>query len=102
MIYGLFRLLRVKPDKNDALNIYTAMLTDTGSFRHSNTGPATLHICAELLKLGVKPAEVYGRVYENNSPRDMDYVAKLIPEISFSANNRILKSLIRFLILPNP
>ena len=51
MIYQLFKLMRVKLDKADALNIYTAMLTDTGCFRHSNTTSLSHQICYELLGL---------------------------------------------------
>ncbi|MBU3934207.1 MAG: bifunctional oligoribonuclease/PAP phosphatase NrnA [Candidatus Omnitrophica bacterium] len=89
MIYRLFRFTRTKLDKKDALNIYTAILTDTGSFRHPNTTSNTLYICSRLLKFGINPAEIYARIYENNSVRDAIYVAKIISRLSFAADNRI-------------
>lgn len=50
--------------------IYTALLTDTGGFRFSNTTPAALRIAAEAVEAGVRPElvheEVYGRVTLKN------------------------------------
>lgn len=89
MIYRLFKLARIKLDKKDALNIYTAILTDTGSFRHANTTSTTLDIASELLKLGIKPAQVYSEIYESNSVQELALVAKIISGLSFAANNQI-------------
>ena len=45
------------------LAMYVAILTDTGSFRFSNTTPISLRIAAELVDRGVSPDETYRRVY---------------------------------------
>ena len=45
------------------LAMYVAIMTDTGSFRFSNTTPTTLRIAAELVKRGVSPDETYRRIY---------------------------------------
>ena len=45
------------------LGIYVAILTDTGSFRFSNTTSTSLEIAAELVGRGVSPDEVYRRIY---------------------------------------
>ncbi len=89
MVYRLFKSARIKLDKKDALNIYAAMLTDTGSFRHANTTSITLDIASELLKLGIKPARVYSEIYESNSLQESALVAKIISRLSFAANNQI-------------
>jgi phosphoesterase RecJ-like protein len=47
--------------------IYTAIMTDTGSYKYSNTTPRAHEISAELIALGVKPFDVYQKVYENLS-----------------------------------
>ena len=89
MIFHLFKLTQTKLTKADALNIYTAMLTDTGSFRHYNTQDATHQICSGLLKFGIRPAKIYSQIYENNSARDVQIVGKIICRMNFAANNRI-------------
>lgn len=46
-----------------AKSLYTAILTDTGGFRFSNTTPRCHAIAAHLLATGLDPEEVYQRVY---------------------------------------
>ena len=46
-----------------ATALYTAMLTDTGGFRFSNTSPRCHAVAAELLAAGVDPEAMYRRVY---------------------------------------
>jgi len=43
--------------------LYTAILTDTGSFRFSNTSPRAHAVAGDLLEQGVDPEAVYRRVY---------------------------------------
>lgn len=89
MIYRLFKLSQTKLDKKDALNIYVAILTDTGCFRHSNTTSTTLLISSKLLKFGIEPAKIYAKIYEDISAQDVTYIAKVISKMSFAANNKI-------------
>jgi phosphoesterase RecJ-like protein len=46
-----------------ALGIYVAILTDTGSFRFSNSSPASHRIVADMIERGVEPEVVYERIY---------------------------------------
>lgn len=48
-----------------AESVYTAILTDTGGFRYSNTSPRAHIIAAELLAQGIDPEAVYRRIYGN-------------------------------------
>ncbi len=50
------------PESAD-LAMYVAILTDTGSFRFSNTTTTSLRIAAELVGRGVSPDETYRRIY---------------------------------------
>ena len=43
--------------------LYTAILTDTGGFRFSNTSPRCHAVASELLSAGLDPEEIYQRVY---------------------------------------
>ena len=47
--------------------LYTALLTDTGGFRFSNTSPRCHAIAARLLAAGLDPEEMYRRVYASVS-----------------------------------
>ena len=65
LVYDLARVLDLEITPPVARALYTAILTDTGSFRFSNTTPRCLAIAADLLARGVDPEEMYQRVYAN-------------------------------------
>lgn len=48
-----------------AENIYTGILTDTGSFHYSNTTAKTFTVAAACLRAGVDPWRVAQRIYED-------------------------------------
>ena len=48
-----------------AQGLYVAIMTDTGSFRFSNTSPEVHEMAGELIRHGIKPHDVYERVYES-------------------------------------
>lgn len=58
--------LNVEITQEMAINIYTGVLTDTGSFRYENTNPKAFSICAKMTEIGVKPAYVAQKVYESH------------------------------------
>jgi len=66
ILYGLYKNLDIALSSDIALNIYTAIVTDTGSFRYENTNPEAFSICEEMVRLGVNPSFVAQMVYENH------------------------------------
>src|SRR5215467_10846949 len=48
-----------------ATNLYTALMTDTGGFRHENTTPRALRDAARLAALGADPAAIASMVYKS-------------------------------------
>jgi bifunctional oligoribonuclease and PAP phosphatase NrnA len=54
-------------DKPTANNLYAGIMTDTGGFRHSNTGHRQFTIAGELVGLGADPYQVSKLIYDNNS-----------------------------------
>ena len=47
-----------------ASNLYVALLTDTGGFRHENTTPRALSDAARLARLGADPGRIATQVYK--------------------------------------
>ncbi len=47
-----------------ATNLYVALLTDTGGFRHENTTPQALEDAAKLARLGADPGHIATLVYK--------------------------------------
>jgi phosphoesterase RecJ-like protein len=63
LVYDLARELDLEISAAAAKSLYTAILTDTGGFRFSNTTPRCHAVAAALLASGVDPEEMYQRVY---------------------------------------
>ncbi|HYC50877.1 MAG TPA: bifunctional oligoribonuclease/PAP phosphatase NrnA [Gemmatimonadaceae bacterium] len=63
LVYDLARELDFEITPRIARSLYSAILTDTGGFRFSNTTPRSHAIAADLLAAGVDPEEIYQRVY---------------------------------------
>jgi phosphoesterase RecJ-like protein len=64
MVYDVLQAAGLPLTPEVAVNLYTAIVTDTGSFRYSNTTARTLRVAAHLVELGVDPAHVATAVYE--------------------------------------
>lgn len=63
LVYDLACELGYEITPRIAKSIYSAILTDTGGFRFSNTTPRCHAVAADLLATGLDPEEVYQRVY---------------------------------------
>ncbi|MGB0789715.1 MAG: DHH family phosphoesterase, partial [Marinirhabdus sp.] len=55
-------------DQAMATNLYTGIMTDTGSFRYPSTSPTTHRAAAHLMELGANSAQIHENVYDNSSP----------------------------------
>ncbi|MEG1002415.1 MAG: bifunctional oligoribonuclease/PAP phosphatase NrnA [Clostridium sp.] len=47
--------------------LYTSLVTDTGSFRHSNVTQRTHEIAGTLIGVGVNNSEIYNKLFDNRS-----------------------------------
>lgn len=65
IIMDLIEYLDVKIDSALATPLYTAIFTDTGGFRFSNTTSDTLKRAAALVEFGAEPALISSEIYEN-------------------------------------
>ncbi|MBM3253667.1 MAG: bifunctional oligoribonuclease/PAP phosphatase NrnA [Candidatus Omnitrophica bacterium] len=78
LIYELFNAFNLKLNDKEALYIYVAILTDTGSFRYSNTNSKTHAIVSRLLNYKIKPHLIYERVYGNISNPYIKFLCKIL------------------------
>ena len=53
--------------ENIATNLYAAILSDTGCFRHSNTNETAFRMAGDLVAQGANPYAVANRLYQNYS-----------------------------------
>jgi bifunctional oligoribonuclease and PAP phosphatase NrnA len=66
IIHTILKSLDARIDFDVAVNIYTAILTDTGSFRYASTNAKAFLICEEMTHYGVVPSYVAEKVYESH------------------------------------
>ncbi|HBR22222.1 MAG TPA: bifunctional oligoribonuclease/PAP phosphatase NrnA, partial [Nitrospiraceae bacterium] len=64
MIFCLIKELGVNVTKEIAVNLYSAIAIDTGTFRYSNTTPDVLRVSAELVEAGANPSYIAENIYE--------------------------------------
>jgi phosphoesterase RecJ-like protein len=89
MLYKLIKLLGVSLNKNIGINLYTAILTDTGGFKFENTRPETLKVCAELIAAGADHTCIYKKIYESKPLAMVMLQAKAVSSAIFTDNNKI-------------
>jgi len=89
MIYDF--LMDSKADWTPAMvdAVYAGILTDTGSFRFSNTSAKTHVIAADLLNRGAHYRAIYEEVYEKNSKQRTLLMARLLQEMHFECEDRL-------------
>jgi len=71
MIYRLGREAGVKITKEIATCLYTAVMTDTGSFRFAGTSDRTFALAGELVRCGADPVQCAQNVYFANPTSKM-------------------------------
>lgn len=69
LIFNLIRELGDEQliDANIADCLYAGLMTDTGSFRHSNTHHEEFAVAGELVRLGADPSKVSKLIYDTNT-----------------------------------
>jgi phosphoesterase RecJ-like protein len=68
ILYEIFRAGRFPIDVQIAAGLYVGLVTDTGRFQYSNTGPQAHRMAAELQEAGVDVAAVSRQIYETVPP----------------------------------
>lgn len=89
IVYRLMRTLGTDITKDIAVNLYTAILTDTGAFRYSNTAQRTFRIAGDLVARGAEPWWISQRIYENNPEQKMRLLAKALETLDFFWDRKI-------------
>lgn len=90
LMYALLTGLGATIDKKTAEALYTAVLTDTGGFRFSNTGAQAHKVVAHLIEAGASPQIIYQNVYESQSRAKVRLFAKALDNLKFEAQGKLV------------
>ncbi len=89
IIFDLFDLMKVEISREAAICLYTAIITDTGSFRYDNTTPATHRRVARLLEAGIPAAQANIRIYEEKPVASIRLLGAALNTLSGSHCGRV-------------
>ena len=91
IVWDFLSSLDMKPlgDIKISNALYAAIITDTGSFRYSNTNPKTHIIASSLLENGVEPNEIYQNIYENRTKSQIALLAHVINNVKYTLNGEV-------------
>ena len=67
----------------------TAIMTDTGGFRFSNTTSRTMEFASKLISCGANPCDIYQKCYESYSKDRVLFQSYCLNKAKFSEDNKI-------------
>ena len=89
MVYDYIKTVREgKITKPMAEGIYTAVMTDTGCFRYSNTNSHCHNIAIECIEVGVDISSLYQRIYESSSHARVALLGKILQDIHYELDGK--------------
>ncbi|MBP3848046.1 bifunctional oligoribonuclease/PAP phosphatase NrnA [bacterium] len=89
VLYEICKKLNWVVSRDCAICLYTAILTDTGGFRFSNTSQKTMIYAGELLSYGVEPSDIFQKCYESQSKDMVLFQSYCVNKAKFEDDNKI-------------
>ena len=90
MVYDYLKVARTNPASKESLEgIYTAVMTDTGCFRYSNTDRKCHEIAIECLKAGIETHKIYQGVYENSTQSRMQLMGEFLTNLHYELDGNL-------------
>lgn len=89
VLFDYFKAHNWEIDKDSAVCLYTAIMTDTGNFRFENTSAQTLRAAADLVEIGVVPNIIYKKCYETKTKNFVMFQNYCVNKAIFLQDNKI-------------
>ena len=81
LIFQFFQVNNIQINPLIAQALYTAILSDSGSFRFQRTDSYTFKMAAALVEAGADPTELYGYIYESGSQNQLRAWGEILKNI---------------------
>lgn len=88
LVYRIAHAFGYRFDRDTALCIYVATITDTGSFRYSNANREAFTVAGEMIECGVNAWDVAEQLYENQPQKRLELLAKCLPTLEVFKNGQ--------------
>lgn len=89
IIYSLLLAMGVEFTKDIANAIYSAIVSDTGSFRYSNTTKNTFEIASKLMDFGVENSKIMKILFETKTMEQMKIMSDIISNMEFFYDGKV-------------
>ena len=89
MILAFFEDNAIDPTPEEATALYTALATDTGFFRFSNTSPRTLRAAAKLIEYGAEPSHINFQINERQPITQLKMLGRVLSTLQLHADGKI-------------
>ncbi len=89
MIVDLVDGLGVRLSSQAATCLYTALVTDTGSFRYASTSSHTYRVAACLVECGAEPGKINEQLYDNYPLKRLLLMQQVLGTLRMFADDRI-------------
>ena len=89
LIYDFIRRDPQRLTRPIAEALYTSLVTDTGSFRHSNTDADAHSMAAHLMSLGIEAAVIQAMIHQHRHADRLRFLGHLLQELRMSEDGKI-------------
>jgi phosphoesterase RecJ-like protein len=89
LVHRILSALGLVIDHDIAMNLYVAILTDTGSFHYSNSSPEAFYIAGDMVRIGIDPWEVAEKVYETQTAEKLGLLGRVLGSLELAAGGRV-------------
>jgi phosphoesterase RecJ-like protein len=89
LIYDILEELDVPLSPESATALYVAIMTDTGSFKFSNTTSRALEVAAQLLSFGANHRLIVEHIYESFPPERFRLMAMALGTLHFLKEGKV-------------
>jgi phosphoesterase RecJ-like protein len=89
LVYEAFGVLNVPLTKTSASNLFAALATDTGWFRHSSTSPRTFLMAEELVRAGADPTKLYDGIYEQSTLGRLKLIGRCLSRMQVCGDGKV-------------
>jgi len=86
LVYDILTLAGDEWPQASILGVYVALVSDTGSFRFSNTTPRAHAIAAEMLSRGIDPESVFQQLFAAVPPRRVHLLREALARLEHDAD----------------
>ncbi len=90
IVYDLIRESGAELDAALAEALYVALMTDTGSFRYSNTDSPAHRMAADLLGHGLDPERIHAQVHSHASAARLRFFGEVLSALELAEDGRVV------------